>query len=109
MKLFNQYGPMLLALGFVNGKPGELVSVMPDGPEEIHGPVFMRDEFGRIVSYYSIPGDIIVVASGHTDIGRGVLVMPSRRQIIHSWTGADLAQYRVIIKDYRELDSSRRL
>jgi hypothetical protein len=108
MQVFNRYGPMLLVLGYVNERSGDPRSVMPDCSEEVNGPPFLRDELGRVVSYYTIPGQLIVAAAGRTDLNKGIIIMPNTWQIVHSWRGADSCSYKVVIQDYRLLERQRR-
>ena len=103
MEIFNHYGPMLLALGFIDGNPGQGKMVMPDNPENLYGPPFMRDERGQVLSYYSIPGKLMVVAAGRHDPKNGILLMPSSWQIVYEWIGLDSHRYKVVIQDYDAL------
>jgi hypothetical protein len=104
MQIVNLYGPMLLVLGYVNERPGDPRSVMPDCSEEVNGPPFLQDEFGQAISYYTIPGQLTVAAAGRTDLNKGIIIMPDTLQIVHRWSGVDGVTYKVVIQDYRLLE-----
>lgn len=91
----------------MDNKPGEPRQIMPDSPEELFGPPFLRDELGRACSYYSIPGEMVVVAAGRHDPGNGILLMPTTWQIVHEWNDGS-HRYKIIIQDYRVLERTRR-
>lgn len=108
MKIINGYGPMLLALGYMDGKPGELRQIMKDNPEELFGPPFLRDELGRVCSHFSIPGEMTVVPAGRHDPKNGILLMPSMWQIVHEWN-EDKHRYKIVVQDFRILQKGKRV